>query len=282
MFARGLKLTQEILNQVLITSYTTSALLLRRSMPQPYPNLVEDSSGKDASELLSLARQQLRFYHLSKGECMNLPVLIFKARPHERLCVSDDLPYAILFCQLQDVTWSTNRERYAFAIRSQPKEPLFTTKAITKGLDRGGSNAASLDDVPFSLLQGLPHCAMGPLLHYSKLLSLHEGALSNVILQIGIMKGGRNCIYSILIARSKWGLALVDSLRGLCMMMWSPVGRLWVRGVRVCFRIEKSCVLLTWLCPRGLQWRCHSRKLVNATLLMGMNQGHLTCRCATM
>ena len=196
LFARGLKLTQEIMHQVSITSHTTSALRLRRSMPQPYPNLTQDTSGKEASELLSAARQQLRFYHLSKGECMNLPVLMFHAQPHDQLCLLDDLPFAILFRQLQDGTWSTDRERYMFTIRSQPKGPRFTANAIRRGLDRGGSDAASLDDVPFSLLRALPLCAMPTLLHYSKLLSLFPDAISNVVLQMGILKGGLSYLFN--------------------------------------------------------------------------------------
>ena len=196
LFARGLKLTQEILNQVSITSHTTSALRLKRSMPQPYPNLAMDSLGKDTPELLSIAKQQLRFYHLSKGECMPLPVLLFYALPHDRLCIPNELPFAILFRQLRDGTWSADQEKYAFNLRSLPRQPIFTAKAIRNGLDRGGSDAASLDDVPFSLLQALPFCAMEPLLHYSNLLSLHETALSNVVLQMGILKGGPTHLFN--------------------------------------------------------------------------------------
>ena len=121
---------------------------------------------------------------------MKLPVLLFNALSHDRLCIPDDLPFAILFRQLRDGTWSADQEKYAFNIRSLPKQPLFTAKAITNGLDRGGSDAASLDDVPCSLLQGVPICATEPLLHYSKLLSLYEKAHTNLVLQMGILKGG--------------------------------------------------------------------------------------------
>ena len=196
LFARGLKLTQDILNQVSITAHTTSAMRLRRSMPQPYPNLVQDSRGSEASVMLCAAQQQLRFYHLSKGECMNLPVLLYNAKPHDALCAVDDLPYAILFRQIRDGIWSLDRQRYLFGIQSLPKAPLFTAAAIRRGLDRGGSDAASLDDVPFSLLQALPACAESTLLSYSKLLTLYEEALSNVVLQMGIVKGGASFLFN--------------------------------------------------------------------------------------
>ena len=177
------------MHHVSITSHTASALRLQRSMPQPDPNLTQDISGKDASEVLCAARQQLRFYHLSKGECMKLPVFMFRAQPHDQLCLLGDLPFALLFRQLQDGTWSTDRERYMFTIRSQPKGPHFTANVSRRGLDRGGSDAASLDDVPFSL-RALPLCAMPTARHYSKLLSLFPDAICNVVLQMGILKGG--------------------------------------------------------------------------------------------
>ena len=93
--------------------------------------------------------------------------------------------------------WSNDREQYLFDVRSMPNRPLFTASAIRCGLDWGGSHAAFLADVRFSLLQVLRFCAMSPLLQYSTFGSLHELAIYNVVLQMGISKPGVKYLFNL-------------------------------------------------------------------------------------
>ena len=191
LFQRRLKLNSEVLNMTVSMSHTTKATGVKKSLPVPHPEIEKHARGTPTrEESLLEAREQLLYYHCDCGQCMNTPVLHICAAQGADLTRPDDLSFDLLCRHMRDGLRSDHGVLHKRNMLLLPQEPCVTANSMWRAMQRGGSIASSVDDIPFNVITAMPWCATYIIMWYAHLLANFRTALSNRVLQMCIYKSG--------------------------------------------------------------------------------------------
>ena len=190
LYVRGVRMNDQVLSTVSVTSHTTRAIQPATKTPRPYPQLKSRADQRqDVQAALRTTASQLEFYHISRGQSVNVSVLVHAAQPGKQLAAWDE-PHFDTILRLRALGLPTSPDDTQSLLSILPRDPQINAYTLREALDRGGSDATSRDEIPVSLLAAMPHAGDKALYHYMRRLRLYPDAVSNQILQLGIYKSG--------------------------------------------------------------------------------------------
>ena len=77
LYVRGVRMNDQVLSTVSISSHTTRAIQPTTKAPRPYPQLKSRADQRqEVQEALRTAGSQLEFYHITRGQSVNVSVLV--------------------------------------------------------------------------------------------------------------------------------------------------------------------------------------------------------------
>ena len=178
LYVCGVRMNDQVLSTVSITSHTTRAIQPATKTPRPYPQLKSRADQRqDVQTTLRTAASQLEFYHISRGQS------------GKQLAAWDE-PHFDTILRLRALGLPTSPDDTQSLLSVLPRDPQINAYTLRGALDRGGSDTTSRDEIPVSLLAAMPHAGDQALYHYTRRLRQYPDAVSNQILQLGIYKSG--------------------------------------------------------------------------------------------
>ena len=122
---------------------------------------------------------------------MNTLVLHICAAQGNGLTRLDDLSFNLL-CRrhIRDGLWSDHSVLHKRKMLVLPREPWVTANSMWRAMQRGGSIASFMDDIPFNVIMAMPWCATYIIMWYAHLSANFRSALSNTVMQTCFYKSG--------------------------------------------------------------------------------------------
>ena len=135
-------------------------------------------------------RRQLHFYHSHWGVRMNVSELTWAAMRASPVPSLHEPTFQIFFSAKRQCEWYPDLVTKQASL-SHRLEHIYSMHCVTKrAVRRVGFNATSFDDLPISLIRTMRFIGNYSYHSYQRRLNTHPSVLNNVVVYLGIPKGG--------------------------------------------------------------------------------------------